>query len=54
MVIILHYLELEGNNENIIAKSPFFFEFVLFSYISYVVPPFFGILNFIRKIATKI
>ncbi len=54
MMIILHYLESEGNIENIEAKSPFFFEFVLFPYISSLVPPFFGILNFIRKIATKI
>jgi hypothetical protein len=54
MVIILHYLEIEGNNESIEAKSPFFFEFILFLYISSLVPPVFGILNIIRKIATKI
>ena len=54
MVIILYNPESEGNIDNTEAKTPFFFEFVLFFYISYIVPPFFGILNFIRKIATKI
>ena len=54
MMIILYNPELEGNIDNIEAKTPFFFEFILFLYISYIVPLFFGILNFIRKIATKI
>jgi hypothetical protein len=53
-MIILYYLELEGNIACIEAKSPFFFEFILFIYISSLVPPFLRILNFIRKIATKI
>jgi hypothetical protein len=48
------YLDLEGIIEIIGAKSPFFFEFILFYQISYVLPPFFGILNFIIEIATKI
>jgi hypothetical protein len=47
-------LEIEGIIEHIEAKSPFSFELVLFIYISFLLPPFFGILNFIRKIATKI
>jgi hypothetical protein len=54
MVNIVHILDLEGNIAIIGAKSPFFFEFVLFVHIFGHVPPFFGILNFIIKIATKI
>jgi hypothetical protein len=54
MVIIVYLLDLEGNIEIIGAKSPFFSEFVLFIHIFDHVPPFFGILNFITEIATKI
>jgi hypothetical protein len=54
MVNIVHILDLEGNIAIIRAKSPFFFEFVLFVHIFGHVPPFFGILNFITEIATKI
>ena len=54
MVNITYILDLEGNIGTIGAQSPFFFEFWLFIHISYLVPPFFGILNFIIKIATKI
>ena len=54
MVKFVYFLDLEGNIAIIGAKSPFFFEFWLFIHISYLVPPFFGILNFIIKIATKI
>jgi hypothetical protein len=54
MVNIVQYLDLEGNIEIMEAKSPFFFEFLFFLHIFYLVPPFWGILNFIIKIATKI
>ncbi|KPK16751.1 MAG: hypothetical protein AMK69_26030, partial [Nitrospira bacterium SG8_3] len=53
MVNIVCFLDLEGNIGIIGAKSPFFFDFVLFIHISDRVPPFFGILNLITEIATK-
>ena len=54
MVNIIRFLDLEGNIGIIGAKSPFFFEFLIFIHIFDHVPPFFGILNFITEIATKI
>ena len=54
MVNIVYILELEGNIGIIGAKSPFFSEFIIFIHIFDHVPPFFGILNLMTEIATKI
>jgi len=54
MLNITRILGLEGNVGIKGAQAQFFFEFCLFIRIYYLDPPFFGILNFIIKIATKI
>jgi hypothetical protein len=54
MVNIVYIMDLEGNIGVFGAKSPFFFEFIIFFHIFDQLPLFFGILNFITEIATKI
>ena len=54
MVNITCFLDLEGNIGIMGAKSPFFSEFIIFIQIFDHVPPFFGILNLMTEIATKI
>ena len=54
MMNTAYIMDLEGNIGVIGAKSPFFFEFIIFFHIFNELPPFFGILNLITEIATKI
>jgi hypothetical protein len=54
MVTKVRFLDLEGNIGINDAKSLFFSEFLVLIHIFSHVPPFFGILNFMTEIATKI
>jgi hypothetical protein len=54
MMTIVQILDLEGNIGISDAKSLFFSEFLIFIHIFSHIPPFFGILNFMTEIATKI
>jgi hypothetical protein len=54
MANIIYYLDLEGNSGKIGTEACFFFKFMLFFNIFDHLQPFFGILNLMTKIATKI
>ncbi len=54
MANIVCYLDLEGNIGKINTKARFFFKFILLINIFDHLLPFFGILNLMTKIATKI